>query len=294
MRSRFLLAAAILAMPTSHALAQSINVLAIGQSNMQGRFGPATYTDADPNIRVWNFNTEKWQTAKLGVSPFFVSRGEKTPANNLAYVFARELSDKCSLKVNLTILAAFGKRIEYFLPIDVLARHGWKNTERSGVFGDSLADEIFSPRGTASKALRALNAWRYDAVLIHQGEANFDSAGDDANTYAQKLGALLTELTRRGLTNHDTPTLIGTIDWRYAKSKQDAKAISSLASGHIGAVNWSGIETYPETTGTGMRWHATGNGLQELGDRYFDAYWNLIGKTCPGHPVMADNQSSEN
>lgn len=225
LRVTFLLALAA----TVPASASPLNVLAFGQSNMEGFFGPAVgYDSPDERIRVWDWRQDKWRLAKLGVAPFHRAKGSSEPANNLAYVFARLLAQQCDVGVNLTFLAAGGMRIEYFMPPELLAERGWVNTQESKAFGTSLSDELLSPAGDAAMALRATGAYRYDAVLIHQGEANSLKDGDTAEVYAGKLRALLAEMTWRGLIDPRTPVILGTINGAYPRARDHARAVESL------------------------------------------------------------------
>lgn len=133
---------------SSPAVATTINVLAFGQSNMEGRFGPAVgYKDPDPRIRVWNWKNNEWQIAELGVFPFWKARGLLEPANNLAYVFAKRLVDECSVNVDLTLLTSGGMRLEYFLPLYVIRKHGWSNRQATAHFGPTLSDDLLEEQG---------------------------------------------------------------------------------------------------------------------------------------------------
>lgn len=263
------------------AQAATINILAFGQSNMAGRFGPApNYSGPDPNIRVWNWQTKKLEPAQLGVFPFWTDRNGNGPANNLAYVFGQNLVKTCKVEVNLTYLATDGAKLEYFLPNDVLKKNSWSNGQTKMYFGPSLADELLSSNSQTRSALIAAGATTYDIVLIHQGEANSLRDGDTAAVYEKKLKAMINELVTRRFVRRDTKFVLGTINPLYPKADEHKKAVLSLQAPTVAIASWDGIETFDTPKVVGDR-HATGNGLQTLGERYFEKYLYLEGGRCP-------------
>ena len=56
-------------------------------------------------------------------------------------------------------------------------------------------------------------------------------------------------------------------------------AIEQLANEGLGVVDWRGIEDVRSVSGESNN-HATGNGLTELGLRYFEEYMRLV-RDCP-------------
>lgn len=236
-----------------------VAVLAIGQSNMEGRFGPVdpAFTDVDERINVWSLAACRWIPAHLGKEPFYQAKGSRGPANNLAYVFSQTLAEDRGAIIRLVLLARGGVPIETFLP------------------GGDMAPDLLAPRGHAAQALRSLGKSAYDVLLVHQGEANFtDPDFEPAETYADKLRDLLARLTDAGLVNRKTKIVMGEISAGYRGSVEHAKALRML-SDHCAIARWSGVETVGLRDGTGNQ-HATGNGLQLLGERYFRAYERLI------------------
>jgi hypothetical protein len=260
--------------------AKPISILAIGQSNMVGRFGPSDGSSPPSEAaRAWDYKADKWTKAVLGKRPFWPAKGAPGAAGNLAYTFAQLLAKKCGGPVYLVILASGGKRIEYFLPEDVLAEHGWTNKKESRQFGSSLADEIMDEAGDAKRALSDIGAVSYNVLLVHQGESNSAGNGDLYAVYAQKAQALLKALRRSGVINEDTVSIFGEISRGYARSAEQRAALRKIQG--IGVVPWDGIETFDKLAGNHNR-HATGRGLNELGHRYFDTYMRLVSGACPG------------
>lgn len=258
----------------------TVRVLAIGQSNIEGRYGPAISPyDLENELRAWNWSQDIWVPAELGSLPFAGVVRIKDPANNLAYVFAGKLAMHCQVDVDTVLLASGGKRIEYFLPNYVLEANGWVNEQNAPPFGASLADEILGSTGDAALALQTSEGLAYDVVLVHQGEANNEDILENAEPYLAKLRALVAELRLRKLVSEDTPILFGGINPDYRGGEAHRIAIEQLANEGLGVVDWRGIEDVRSVSGESNN-HATGNGLTELGLRYFEEYMRLV-RDCP-------------
>lgn len=241
----------------------SVAVLAWGQSNMEGAYGPSPSSGVySPTIRAWSLASNAFETATLGASPFRI--GSPTP-NNLAFVFCKELARHIETAVDLVLIAAGGMKIEHFMPNTVLSANGWTNSQTS-IFGASAADELMGTGGVALNALGSLGKSAFDVVIMHQGEANVDSA----SVYLAKLEAQYAEMANRGLlTLGQTPIVMGYINPSYSNAADHGAAVASFVSAHskCGSVPWSGIQT----VGGGNN-HATGLGLEQLGVRYFNAF----------------------
>lgn len=257
---------------------ESLTILAVGQSNMEGLFGPVE-TSSVPGVQVWDHVDDSWKPAVLGIKPFKQARNMAGPGNNIAFVFAREAMLRCNLEsVNLVFLASGGKRIEYFLPEDTLTDKKWINPQSSNEFGSSLADEIFSDGGDTKLALQSIGRKNFDIVLVHQGEANVTiKAGppiDSAELYASKIQAFISELQKRGLVLNESPVILGTINPGYQHAQNQWDGAQLLVSDSVRIVKWENVESIGELENTGDK-HATGRGLERLGLDYFDAYQQI-------------------
>ena len=279
----FSLVLAFCLLKAGHAYADDtapFRVLAIGQSNMEGRFGPAAApSDSAARIFAWNWSVEEWAPAVLGSIPFRPLFAGSGAANNLSYVFANEISQECDIDVYTVLLASGGKRIEYFLPNFVLRDNGWENNQSDSRFGNSLADEIMGQDGTAAVALRSSGGGVFDAVLIHQGEANNLDIIEEPGVYQAQIRALISELRRRRLVGDDTAIIVGGINPGYPGGEAHQLAINELRHEGIGVVSWQGVEDVGDIIGDNNQ-HATGRGLTELGIRYFEEFMRLSGD-CP-------------
>lgn len=252
-----------------------ISVLAFGQSNMEGAYGPSPISISSiSKVKSWSLSTNTWANADLGVAPFRASSGGVTP-NNLAYVFCMELARQFNEDIRLVLIAVGGMKIEYFMPNYMLTANGWTNSQTSTLFGSSASPALMgalSSGGEAVPALDSLGTDRFDIVLMHQGEANA-VAGDSATDYENKLNALFADLNTRGIIEfNDTYLLLGNINSSYSGASAHATAIDNFASNHSrsATVEWSGLETVG-----GGNLHATGRGLDLLGRRYFNEYMEL-------------------
>ena len=240
----------------------TLAVLAFGQSNMGGYYGPAPNgAMMAPTVNAWNYSSNAWVTANLGAVPFH--GGTPTP-NNLAYVACKEIARHTEQPLSFVLLAGNGLRIEYFMPNIVLNANGWTNSQTTPEFGSSLSEEMMGAGGDALTALASLGKTQFDLVLMHQGEANTEAE------YADKLEALFQELDRRNLLElGTTPIVLGEINPAYGHAAQHAAIIAAFAAAHssVGIVNWDG---YISTVGGG-NFHADGAGLEKLGVRYANA-----------------------
>lgn len=250
---------------------RSLAVLAIGQSNMEGNYGPppARLRKPDRREQVWNFWSHSFTPSRLGQRPFWMT--PDGPANCPAFVFCRHLSRRRNVFSNLVLLTSVGKKLEFFLPESVLDHRGWTNGQTCSRHGETLATALFSLSGHARQALRALNRSAYDIILIHQGEGNFTNGMmDDEETYFRKISAFLEELTRNGLRDRSTLVVLGKISSAYVGSDAHARALDRLKAETVAIVEWSGI---PAVGGRDL--HASPAGLTMLGERYFDQYMAL-------------------
>lgn len=245
-------------------------ILCVGQSNMEGRYGPPLAPPAHSQIvRAWNFKTAAWLTAQLGQTPFKTLPSSTAPAHNLAFEIAHQLAAHCKQDIDVVLLASGGKTIEYFLPNTVLTANGWSNTGQTDPdFGSSLADEILGASGTARAALTAAGHSTFKAVFVHQGEANFTNGNDAA--YGAKLAAFKNELVTRSFIGSSTPFIVGQINPAYAYAADHAAALAAL--GYPTYVWDGGVESINMTVDATNN-HATGHGLQTLGIRAADAYF---------------------
>lgn len=256
---------------------EPIAVLAIGQSNMLGKYGPAGHIISD-RVQVWV--DRSWRRAVLGEPPFQRDRTNNEAANNLAFVFATKLAEHEQRDVRLVLLASDGKRIEFFLPNTVLRRNEWENNQRSRSFGTSLADEIFGVSGAATTCLHDLGKSHFDIVLIHQGEANFAPVAEYPWVYRDKVKALIQEFHQRKLTAGSTQFILGHINPRYHFAREHRAALLPLSGENVMVAEWEGVEDVGSVANS-QDAHATGRGLQTLGQLYFEAY--LKGEAASGH-----------
>ncbi len=244
-----------------------LTVLAVGQSNMAGFYGPALAPPShDQVVRAWDWHSAKWVTATLGRRPFRSAIGGG-PAHNLAYEAAQQLAAQAKINVDVALFASNNKRVEYFLPNSVLRARGWANNQTDRDFGTSLSDEILGYSGSGRQALDACDCPCFDVVLDHQGEAN---AGDTAQEFAAKKIAFISELRTRRLIRSDAQIILGCINPSYgAWAVTHANALQLIAANdaHVHVVRWEGVEDVRSITGEDNH-HATGKGLAQLGRAY--------------------------
>ncbi len=82
----------------------SLPILAIGQSNIEGGFGPALPAPAhDKAVRAYNLQTRQWAPAQLGVSPFRNIVRSSAPAHNFVYEFAHRYASLCEDDADLVL-----------------------------------------------------------------------------------------------------------------------------------------------------------------------------------------------
>jgi len=252
-----------------------ISVLAIGQSNMEGRYGPMpTQFPPTKNVRFWDWKAKSLVPAELGKWPLNHVVGNKRPAGNPAYSFAHAVAQAKGCEVNVGFYASGGKRIEFFLPDSVLEKNGWENNQDCNQFRRSIAPMFFE--GNAASFLEASRSSRVDVAIIHQGEANFSPVPDEPEEYAKKVVSLLEELRTSGLIANSTPILLGHISPYYHHAPKHREALSMIDDPMVQVVEWDGIETMADIGAKGNA-HATGTGLHELGLRYAEKYLSLTG-----------------
>ena len=276
-------ASAVLMSVLAPAHADTVRVLAVGQSNMEGRFGPASHYyqyPSIPEIRSWDYVEDRWEQAHLGERPFSMNDTGDKPANNASYVFAQRVRDEFGDNVDVTLLASGGKRIEYFLPNYLLNRHGWVNTQSSPNFGNSLADEIFGHTGDAKIALPPGEV--YDVVLFLQGEANFNRNQvpvESAAEYAHKMTVFVDELWNRDYIDESSVVIFSNINPKYEYAHIHREALQMVISDQIDVIEWRGLLDVGDYRDDGVgNNHATGWGLSDLADRYFQKYLELTGR----------------
>jgi len=257
-------------------------ILAIGQSNMEGRYG----SDLDDelvkgDVFAWNFKSQKFEFAKLGVPPFGGNAGGfGGKANNLALRFGIRVHEDTGRPVRILLFAVGGKRIEYFLPTDILVENDlvYDDNKPHSRFGGSLGDEIFGEENEISKALLTIGKRHVDVVLVHQGEANV-VVGDSTESLINKYSIFLEELGNMDYTRKSTPVIFGEINSRYPNAQNQRDAIRTLSVNYpfVSFVQWDGIDEVGKIEGRpGYNNHASGLGLQQLGDRYFKVFQNEV------------------
>lgn len=245
----------------------AISVLAVGQSNMEGKFAPAVGGFVPShNVQFWDWRRQRYVAAKLGESPLFKDKETDTPAGNLAYSFAHMVAICTARPVKVSFYASGGKRIEFFLPVSVLRGNDWINDQTCGRFHGSLAPFIFD--GNARESLIQASATYFDVVIIHQGEAN---TPDEPASYAMKLEAFIAELRACGLITVNTPILMGHINSGYRFAHHHRSALGLVRDPSVKVVEWDGIETMQDR-GSPLNLHASGLGLHQLGLRYAASY----------------------
>ncbi len=277
----FLAGAAAFFVPSFGANAQeTLRVLAVGQSNMEGRYGPSVdrwQYPAIPEIRAWNYMKKSFGTAELGAVPFSLNQKGTRPANNIAYVFAQRVHDDLGRNVDITLLTESGRRIEYFLPEAVLQENGWESDRSAAPFGASLGEEIFAPDGDASLALP--DGAVYDVVLVSQGAANFNRdvfPVETADEYAAKLRAFIGALYASELINTTSAILFANINPKYLYADIHREALKQVVDFQTGFIEWRGILDVEDYRQDGeFDRHATGWGMNDLADRYYLKFLEL-------------------
>jgi len=256
-------------------------ILAIGQSNMEGRYGSDLDDElVEGDVFAWNSYSQKFEFATLGVPPFGGNAGGfGGKANNLALRFGIRVHENTGRPVRILLFAVGGKRIEYFLPTDVLVENEltYEDNKPHRRFGGSLGDEIFGEQNEISIALSAIEHKHVDVVLVHQGEANV-VVGDSTESLINKYSIFVEELFNMSYTQKSTPIIFGEINSRYPNAQNQRDAIRELSLKHpsVSFVRWDGIDEVGEIEGrSGYNSHASGLGLQQLGDRYFEVFRKL-------------------
>ncbi|MCI5042302.1 MAG: sialate O-acetylesterase [Donghicola eburneus] len=245
-----------------------MRILAFGQSNMQGRFGPSdSYMPPNPRVRVWNYKKQVWQTATLGKFPFFQANNCEGAAGNLAYHFSHLIAKYHRRSTDLVLLASDGKRIEFFIEPERLKENGWRCEYRDRVpFGKSMSLHLSG--GLAEKAHKL---GPYDIVIVHQGEANFKAPADSPKDYQKKLEVLLIQLRDSGVIGSGTKVILGEISQKAPNREKHSFAIKSLSSPNLAISDWGNADLVSND-----RLHADGNGLKSLGQSYMEAYLSLL------------------
>lgn len=251
----------------------SISVLAGGQSFMEGMRGPAPFDySSESDFRAWNYTTDAWGNAQLGVNPFVDSVGGIVP-NNMAFAFCRHLSIMLQTGVHLVLLAESGVSIEYFLPNISLVTNNWTNID-DGKFGASGANELLGTIDTcdARQALATLDKPYFDLMLWHQGETNI-SRGDSRATYQAKQDELLIQMDDRDIIRlGTTKILLGKISTEYTGYANQHNAVDAIAAKYdkVATVPWDNFEV----VGGGDK-HTTGRGIYQHAFGYWDAFRTL-------------------
>lgn len=222
----------------------TLNILASGQSNMAGRGtgGPSPLT-ANPLVQVWNNVNELGSNGTEFISPpDFGNSPWYSTANNLALWFADAAATALNETVNLVLVAKGSQSISH-----------WSST------GDMYAE---------MKAVYQLTGLPpADVFLWHQGESDRETSGC---AYKLSLLNLMARLRADGLLAYDAPTLAGAIVVGGDNSDLETEFnsnLNNLAADHPDLL-------YVNTSGLGLHdnVHFSGQGLYDLGLRYWDKY----------------------
>lgn len=252
------------------------SILVIGQSNAMGRYGPVS-APVREDVQAWDWKQQAFVPAQLGVIPFWPVPKVGGPAGNLAYTLACAIADQRQEPATVALFASDGQRIEYFLPSDVLAQHGWTNAPKlCRHFGASMAPYLYGSESSAHLCLQAAGKSAYDLIAVHQGEAQVSSPVDSAELILEKYRALIAALRRDHLASPSTQIIFGRISPGYANEGNHAAALRQLSHEGIAVAEWRGIEDMAAIGVPGNR-HASGAGLGQLGMRFFEQ-WQALEK----------------
>lgn len=199
-------AAAAASVPRSD---QPYVILAMGQSNMRG-FAPVTTTDLSTNPRVLMWDTDalnspvvfgtQFRAAEYGVPPLNISVTPGVSATPLlSHECAKRLTERIGRPVYVVQIAAGGHTIEAFLRSATLTANGWTRPA-----GNQDLAPLVSQAGTALAAVPGSPS-KYDAVIWHQGEANWL---DSVEVYANKLTKLWDDLVFYGVVDRNNTTFV--------------------------------------------------------------------------------------
>lgn len=237
-----------------------------------GRYGPVVAPPPRDDVRAWDWKQRMFVPAQLGVLPFWPVPKVGGPAANLGYTLACAIADRLRTPVTINLLASDGRRIEYFLPAEVLAARGWVNKQKPcRHFGPSMALHLFGEDSSARLCLQAAGKSAYDLIAVHQGEAQVSNPVDSAEDILEKYRALIAALRDNDLASPSTEILFGRISPKYKFEGNHAAALEALEKDGIASAEWRDIEDL-DAIGVSGDAHASGAGLTQLGMRYFEQW----------------------
>lgn len=229
--------------------------LMIGQSNMAGR-GEFNEVPKIDNENCFTLRNGRWQKMSEPINPDRpIFEGKFHSGISLGASFANAVAKKLNCKVGLIPCADGGTDMDDWVSSGVLYRHA--------VFMTKLAMErsVFS------------------GIIWHQGESDCSSE-KKAKEHKQKFVEMITAL-RKDLGICDVPVIIGELSNNYSDSwgfndrqkiinagyKEIAKTLKNCA---VASAN--GLELKDDGI------HFNSKALREFGERYFDAYIDLVGE----------------
>lgn len=219
-----------------------LNVLLSGQSNALGqRAGGPPFSDCHAAVEVWNnFNPlgsygYEWVRPREARPPFQLSRA----TNNLGVWFAHHAAQRLGSPVRLTVVATANRSIIDWLP-------------GVGPMFDTI-EAIFHAQGAAS----------YDVMLWHQGEAD---RGCDSAWYREALEWLVNELRDQRILTRKAPAILGGLPSPMDACINHVLRETAQENASMRFVDAAGVPT------EGSLEHFSGEGLAELGRRYFEAF----------------------
>ena len=226
--------------------------LMIGQSNMAGR-GELDEVESINNSNCYMLRMGRWQRMAEPINPDRAIFNTKFHSGiSLGASFADSFANRFDAKVGMIPCADGGTTISQWQPEEVLFEHA--------VFMTKLA-------------MRTSN---FGGILWHQGES--DCKETRIGQYKERLLRTITEI-RRELEAEDLPFILGELSeniassWEVGDLPVQMNAILREVQSEIPncrLVSSKGLTLKPDGI------HFDSVSLRELGNRYFDAYCELV------------------
>ena len=233
---------------------QTISFLMIGQSNMAGR---GDFGDVDPikNSRCRMLRMGRWQRMSEPINPDRAVFGiEFHSGVCLAASFADRCATHFERNVGLIPCADGGTSISQWQPGEVLFDHAVMMTKL------------------------AMRSSQFAGILWHQGES--DCKDEKFPQYKESLIRMITEM-RKALGAQELPFIFGEVSeqiserWEmgdYPKKMNLLFREIEKEIPHCRLVSSEGLTLKPDGI------HFDSASLREFGNRYFDAYMDLVGE----------------
>jgi hypothetical protein len=256
--------------------ARPLVIVASGQSNMDGAGYGGTMPPENAAVQMFDLGTREFRTLSYedGFARVNVNNGTTyycptTGYNNLAFSFAHAAHEATGRPVYLILVANGGTHIGRWVgsgASDVAGYVGpWGAVGTASPLYVELADAV-------EDALALIDVDQIDAFLWHQGETARPGYTTVAN-YATDFATLRGKLQAESWWSDSTQFLAGEliIGSRYDDYQEFFRAFNSAGDPYLKCVSGLGLTSEIETNPT-MKIHYNGEGLYQLGRRYWRAF----------------------